>query len=45
MTELKEWLNSINTGKNNLIDEDSDLEKKYPSYICLLYTSDAADDA
>ena len=33
MTELKEWLNSINTGKNNLIDEDSDLEKKYPSYI------------
>ena len=33
MTELKDWLNSINTGKNNLIDEDSDLEKKYPSYI------------
>ena len=33
MTELKEWLNSINTGKNNLIDEDIDLEKKYPSYI------------
>ena len=33
MTELKEWLNSINTGKNNLIDEDTDLEKKYPSYI------------
>ena len=31
--ELKEWLNSINTNKNNLIDEDSDLEKKYPSYI------------
>ena len=26
MTELKEWLNSINTNKNNLIDEDSDLE-------------------
>ena len=33
MTELKECLNSINTGKNNLIDEDCDLEKKYPSYI------------
>ena len=31
--ELKEWLNSINTNKNNLIDEDIDLEKKYPSYI------------
>ena len=31
--ELKEWLNSINTNKNNLIDEDTDLEKKYPSYI------------
>ena len=31
--ELKEWLNSINTNKNNLIDEDNDLEKKYPSYI------------
>ena len=33
MIELKDWLNSINTGKNNLIDEDIDLEKKYPSYI------------
>ena len=33
MTELKDWLNSINTGKNNLIDEDTDLEKKYPFYI------------
>ena len=33
MTELKEWLNSINTNKNNLIDEDFDLEKQYPSYI------------
>ena len=33
MTELKEWLNSINTNKNNLIDEDSDLEKQYPAYI------------
>ena len=33
MTELKEWLNSINFNKDNLIDEDSDLEKQYPSYI------------
>ena len=33
MTELKDWLNSINTGKNNLIDKDTDLENKYPSYI------------
>ena len=24
MTELKDWLNSINTNKNNLIDEDPD---------------------
>ena len=31
--ELKDWLNSINTNKNNLIDEDIYLEKKYPSYI------------
>ena len=60
MTELKDWLNSINQTKKNLIDEDPDLEKDYPPYIinrcysghldavmyaCLLYTSDAADDA
>ena len=31
--ELKEWLNSINITKNNLIDEEHDLEKQYPSYI------------
>ena len=31
--ELKDWLNSINTNKNNLIDEDIDLEKNYPYYI------------
>ena len=31
--ELKDWLNSINTNKNNLIDEEPDLEKQYPSYI------------
>ena len=33
MTELKDWLNSINTNKTNLIDEDPDVEKSYPSYI------------
>ena len=31
--ELKDWLNSINYSKKNLIDEDPDVEKKYPSYI------------
>ena len=31
--ELKEWLNSIHITKNNLIDEEPDLEKQYPSYI------------
>ena len=31
--ELKDWLNSINYSKKNLIDEDPDLEKKYPAYI------------
>ena len=33
MTELKDWLNTINFNKENLIEEDPDLEKKYPSYI------------
>ena len=33
MTELKDWLNSINFTKQNLIEEDSDTEKQYPSYI------------
>ena len=27
MTELKDWLNSINQTKKNLIDEDPSLEK------------------
>ena len=27
--ELKDWLNSINQTKKNLIDEDSSLEKDY----------------
>ena len=31
--ELKDWLNSINTNKKNLIDEDPSLEREYPSYI------------
>ena len=31
--ELKDWMNSINYKKNNLIDEDPDLEKSYPPYI------------
>ena len=33
MTELKDWLNSINFNKNNLIEEDPDLIKDYPPYI------------
>ncbi len=31
--ELKEWLNSINNTKKNLINEDPLLEKEYPPYI------------
>ncbi len=33
MTELKDWLNSINQTKKNLIDEDPIIEKNYPPYI------------
>ena len=33
MADLKDWLNSINVTKNNLIDQDPDLEKGYPAYI------------
>ena len=33
MTELKDWLNSINQTKKNLIDEDPLVEKQYPAYI------------
>ena len=33
MTELKDWMNSINQTKKSLIDEDPDLETKYPPYI------------
>ena len=31
--ELKDWLNSINLTKENIIDIDPDLEKDYPPYI------------
>ena len=31
--ELKDWLNSINFNKENLIKEDPDIVKQYPSYI------------
>ena len=31
--ELKDWLNSINQTKQNLIDEDPSLEKEYAPFI------------
>ena len=31
--DLKDWLNSINYTKKNLIDEDPSIEKYYPPYI------------
>ena len=33
MTELKEWLNSINFSKTNLLDEDPDAKKDYAPFI------------
>ena len=33
MAELKDWLNSINFNKDNLIEEDSSLIKEYPPFI------------
>ena len=33
MTELKDWLNSINFTKENLIEKDPDAINKYPPYI------------
>ena len=33
MTELKDWLNSINQTKKDLINEDPSLEKEYSPYI------------
>ena len=31
--ELKDWLNSINLTKKNLMDEDPLVEKDFPPYI------------
>ena len=31
--ELKDWLNSINFNKNNLIEEDPDVIKDYTTYV------------
>jgi hypothetical protein len=31
--ELKDWLNSLNFTKENLLDDDSYLAKEYPPYI------------
>jgi hypothetical protein len=49
-TELKQWLNSINQSKVNLIDEDPSIENEYPPYIinrclsghidCLMYANE-----
>lgn len=33
MAELKDWLNSINENKHNIIEEDPTVEKSYPPYI------------
>ena len=33
MAELKDWLNSVNFTKENLIEEDPSLIKDYPPYI------------
>lgn len=43
MAELKDWLNSINQNKNNLIEEDASVEREYPPFIvnkCLAYHMD-----
>jgi hypothetical protein len=37
MTELKDWLNSINFTKKNLIEEDSSVIKDYAPYIIILF--------
>ena len=31
--DLKDWLNSINLTKENMIDADPDVEKEYPPFI------------
>jgi len=33
MIELKDWLNSINSSKKNLMEEDPSLKKEYNPYI------------
>jgi hypothetical protein len=48
--ELKDWLNSINQTKENILDEDLYLEKEYPPYIinkclsghidCIMYANE-----
>ena len=48
--ELKDWLNSINFNKNNLIEEDPSTVKEYPPYIinrclsghldCIMYANE-----
>jgi len=50
MTELKDWLNSINFTKDNLIEQDETQKKDYPPYIinkclsghidCILYANE-----
>jgi hypothetical protein len=50
VTELKDWLNSINFTKDNLIEQDETLKKDYPPYIinkclsghidCILYANE-----
>jgi hypothetical protein len=48
--ELKDWLNSINQSKTNIMDEDPSSTKEYPPYIinrclsghidCLMYANE-----
>ena len=33
MTELKDWLNSINFNKKNILEEDPSVIKEYPPFI------------
>jgi hypothetical protein len=33
VTELKDWLNSINFTKENLLEDDPSIAKEYPPYI------------
>ena len=49
--ELKDWLNSINFTKKNLLEEDPSLKKDYPPFIvnkclsghldCILFANEA----